>query len=55
MALIHTAELAEANTFEYLTALLRNADDAQARPAHWLPWNYRDAVPIADGDVDATG
>jgi len=46
MSLIHTAELARANPFDYLTALLRHADDARRNPDQWMPWNY--AATLAD-------
>ena len=41
MSLIHTAELCDANPFEYLTQLPSHADDLARAPADWLPWNYR--------------
>ena len=41
MALIHTCELNGANPFEYLTELQRHSADVSARPAEWMPWNYR--------------
>jgi len=44
MSLIHTAELNDANPFEYLVALQRHHDDVVAHPGDWLPWNYREAV-----------
>jgi hypothetical protein len=47
MSLIHTAELAGANVFEYLLALARNRALVEAAPARWLPWNYKDALPAA--------
>ena len=40
MTLIHTAELAGANPFDYLTALLSNPEHASRDPDQWLPWNY---------------
>lgn len=40
MSLIHTAELAGINAFDYLVALMRNAQDVAANPAEWMPWNY---------------
>lgn len=40
MGLIHTAELASVNPFDYLTALIANADRAAECPDRWLPWNY---------------
>ena len=40
MSLIHTAELTGAAAFNYLVALLRNAEKVAATPADWMPWNY---------------
>lgn len=40
MSLIHTAELAGVNAFEYLVALMRHAPDVAEHPAEWMPWNY---------------
>ena len=44
MSLIYTCQLCGANPFEYLTELLRHADEVAATPANWLPWNYREAL-----------
>jgi transposase len=41
MALIYTAELHGANSFEYLTTLLQHEAEVANNPAAWLPWNYR--------------
>jgi transposase len=41
MSLIHTAELARANPFDYLTELLRHAKDLADDPGRWMPWNYK--------------
>jgi transposase len=41
MSLIHTAELAGENPFDYLLAMLKNPDDVLESPEDWLPWNYR--------------
>ena len=40
MALIHTSELAGVPAFDYLLALLRNAEAVAEHPADWMPWNY---------------
>lgn len=40
MSLIHTCELNGVNPFDYLTALLRHADEVATAPAAWMPWNY---------------
>lgn len=51
MSLIHTCRLSNANAFEYLTELQRNADQAAADPISWMPWNYTDQLmPEADDD-----
>jgi transposase len=42
MSLIHTCEVNGANAFEYLTELLRHADELKHKPSAWLPWNYRE-------------
>ena len=37
-------ELNAANPFDYLTELLRHADELAACPNDWLPWNYRETL-----------
>jgi hypothetical protein len=44
MSLIYTCELCGANSFDYLTALHRHANDAVSNPAQWMPWNYRQTL-----------
>lgn len=44
MSLIHTCELNGANSFEYLTELLRHTEELKQRPAAWMPWNYRETL-----------
>jgi hypothetical protein len=44
MSLIHSAELAQANPFDYLVALQRNFKEVLQSPAQWMPWNYREAL-----------
>ena len=44
MSLIHTCRLCGANSFEYLTELQRHARELAARPAEWMPWNYRETL-----------
>jgi hypothetical protein len=34
-------------SFEYLIELQRLATELAARPALWMPWNYRDMVAQA--------
>ena len=41
MSLIHTCQLCGANSFDYLVELQRHARELVARPAEWMPWNYR--------------
>lgn len=48
MSLIHTAELARENPFEYLVALLDHTDAVAADPAAWLPWSFRATLAAAD-------
>jgi transposase len=44
MSLIHTCRLSGANAFDYLTELMRNADQAAVDPKSWMPWNYTDQL-----------
>ena len=52
MSLIHTCQLCDANSFDYLTELQRHALEAETKPAEWMPWNYRETlertVPLSD-------
>ena len=52
MSLIHSAELARVNPFDYLVQLLRHADRLAELPADWLPWNYRETVERIAREVD---
>ena len=47
MTLIHTCQLCDANSFEYLIELQRHARELAVNPAGWMPWNYRDALAHA--------
>ena len=51
MSLIHTAELAGTDPFQYLVALMRNPERVAQSPADWMPWNYKQNL----GQVEATG
>ena len=51
MTLVHTCALNEVNPFDYLTKLQRHAVDVAARPAEWLPWNYRTTLARAIGVI----
>ncbi|HVP45416.1 MAG TPA: transposase, partial [Bryobacteraceae bacterium] len=44
MSLIHTCELNDVNAFDYLTELLRHAEELKHNPSEWMPWNYRDTL-----------
>lgn len=55
MSLIHTAELAGENPFDYLVALQRNHDDVAASPADWMPWNFREALARSAPGPDPPG
>jgi hypothetical protein len=46
MSLIHTAELCDADPFDYLVALQRHADKVAEAPAGWMPWNYKETLDI---------
>lgn len=44
MSLIHTCELNGANAFDYLTELLRHAQELKQKPSEWMPWSYRETL-----------
>jgi hypothetical protein len=44
MSLIHTCQLCGVNSFDYLVELQRHARELAARPAEWMPWNYRETL-----------
>ena len=44
MSLIHTCQLCGANSFDYLIELQRHPQELAARPAEWMPWNYRETL-----------
>ncbi len=54
MSLIHTADLAGANAFDYLTALQRHAAELTQAPAAWMPWNYRETLAQVDAAPSIT-
>ena len=54
MSLIHTAELAGANPFDYLTELQKHFQEMAASPQEWMPWNYRQ-TPEHAGTLMASG
>jgi transposase len=47
MSLIHTCQLCNANSFDYLIELQRHARELAANPASWMPWNYRETLGCA--------
>jgi len=44
MSLIETCRLNGVNSFDYLVELQRHAAELLARPADWMPWNYRATI-----------
>ncbi len=46
MSLIQTCNMANENPFEYLVALQKNASAVSQYPEKWLPWNFRQAMPV---------
>jgi transposase len=51
MSLIHTAELCDANPFDYLVALQRHADTMERDTAAWMPWNFTEALERLAADA----
>ena len=50
MTLIHTTELNDENPFEYLVALLDNADRLAQEPERWMPWNFRETLTALESN-----
>ena len=48
MSLIYTCELCGANPFDYLTELLRHADELATNPHEWMPWNYQETLKASN-------
>jgi transposase len=49
MSLVHSAELCNADPFDYLVALQKHHDQVTANPPAWMPWSYRQAlIDLAD-------
>jgi transposase len=44
MSPIETCRLNRVNSFDYLVELQRHATELLARPAEWLPRNYRTTI-----------
>ena len=55
MSLIHSAELCQADPFEYLVALQRQHRDVSQHPAQWMPWNYQANLPQGSSTQEPTG
>ncbi|MBN2561805.1 MAG: transposase domain-containing protein [Phycisphaerae bacterium] len=53
MSLIHTCQLCDVNSFDYLTELPRHADERPSRPQQWMPWNYREMLELSGTTTDA--
>ena len=54
MSLIHTCQLCGVNSFDYLVELQRHALELAARPAEWMPWNYRETLARSTQLPDST-
>jgi hypothetical protein len=48
MSLIETCRLNRVNSFDYLVELQRHATELRARPADWLPCNYRTIMGVRE-------
>ena len=55
MSLIYTAELNNVPPFEYLVALLQNADQVRVNPSNWMPWNYLSALRQLNAGAESPG
>ena len=55
MSLIHSAELCQADPFDYLVALQRHHRDVSQHPAQWMPWNYKANLPQGGSTQEPTG
>lgn len=44
MSLIETCRLNGVNSFDYLVELQRHGAELLAKPAEWMPWNYRATI-----------
>ena len=45
MSLVQTSRANQVNPFDYLLAVVRNAESAKANPERWMPWNYQINLP----------
>lgn len=55
MSLIHSAELADANPFDYLVALQRHHRAVADHPAAWMPWTYRETLALLEARPASPG
>ncbi len=53
MSLIHTAELHQIEPFHYLVALQRHNAAVVLDPSAWMPWNYIQALAVAESGLAA--
>jgi len=53
MSLIHTCQLGASNPFDYLTELQKHPEQLAQQPQDWMPWNYRETLARAGGNVDS--
>jgi transposase len=44
MTLIHTCQLCQANSFDYMIECQRHARELSANPSEWMPWNYLETL-----------
>ncbi len=44
MSIIQTCYKAKINVFDYLVKLQKHVKDVEKNVAHWMPWNYQDAI-----------
>ena len=47
MSLIHTAEIMQVDSFDYLVALQQHAAALAEDPDEWMPWNYKETIAKA--------
>jgi len=44
MSLVETCRANQVNPFDYMLALVRNAEVVKADPSRWMPWNVSAAL-----------
>lgn len=55
ISLIHTCQLCEANSLNYVIEMHRDAQDLVARPAEWMPWNYGETIDSSRSMMSRAG